>query len=206
MAKRQTLTTRDETSPIENWSIADHVVEAKGHKLRLGDIQPDALLYLVTYGYKQSMADAIAGTAKAVKDAAASRGTEPGDKAWAKMVDGLDESLVTVESITQAIVALELSERHAAIVAGTVGTREGGPRMTGIDKAMRDMATREVEAKAKALKIDLGTKEHKAGLVAQYQTKHQDRLRSECEAAAAKLAAIATAPVEGDDALAKLMA
>src|SRR6266481_10056488 len=81
---------------------------------------PATLAYLLQNGFNQSMVDSAA------------LGKE--DK------EGLSDDEV------KALVADKKQKRFDNIVAGTVGTRVGGPRAVGIDKIMNDVAVERLKA------------------------------------------------------------
>lgn len=116
----------DETaSNVETTVIhlpADFVIEAHGHKLdaaALAGMSAKAVSYLVANGYKQSLTDAAAFT-KEQKDG---------------------KSAAEVESMA----AEKRAARHAAILAGEVGS-VGGTRATPLERFMRDVAEELIRA------------------------------------------------------------
>ncbi len=76
----------------------------------LGFASPDALVYVLDYGFRQALADPIAGKAKKLRD------------------EGKTES-----EIEAALREIQQS-RFEAILAGSVGTRASGPRLKPLDK------------------------------------------------------------------------
>lgn len=80
----------------------------------------------------------------------------------------------------------------AAIKAGKLGVRIGGPRMVGIDKIMRDIALEELEGIAARRKSVLPKKAADLNpLVASRLAAHQDRIRQEAQGRMDKLSAMA---------------
>jgi len=122
MAKANTQSTAapviDATEVIE---IPDNLVLRHGDwELRASTASPATLAYLLQNGFNQSMVDSAA------------LGKE--DK------EGLSDDEV------KALVNDKKQKRFENIVAGTVGTRVGGPRAVGIDKIMNDVAIERLKA------------------------------------------------------------
>ena len=132
-----------------------------------GDLPEKAIAYLLQYGFTQSMQDAVAGSAKAVKDLAAAcrAGGDGFDKAhakwlkWAKdcnMIEDLDfANNEHVELFAKRAVTKDAEERFMAILAGTVGTRGGGPRLDPVERVMREIAEAAIKAQCKSKGIKL---------------------------------------------------
>ena len=87
------------------------------------------------------------------------------------------------EELAQAVVAATMQKRYDAILAGTVGTRSGAPRLSGIEKIMRDVAREAIKARAVAKGVKMPEGEDLSAIVAKYIGNHpevrqiaQDRL------------------------------
>ena len=133
--------------------------------------------YLLQYGFNQSMQDAVAGTAKAVRDLAAKcrAGGEDFDaaaKRWEKVcgevgADGSDfESDDDVEAVAKAAVSADAAARYEDIVAGAVGTRTNGPRRDELTKEMEGIAEKMIHASYTKSKTKLPTPAEMRKLVA----------------------------------------
>lgn len=127
-----------------------------------------AVAYLLQYGFTQSLQDAVAGSAKAIKTLAAEcrAGGDGFDKAHAKWlkaceyaghVDVRFDEDASVETLAKATVEADLQARLADILAGTVGTRSGGPRLDPVERVMREIAEAAIRAQCKAKGIKLPT-------------------------------------------------
>ena len=81
------------------------------------EMSPAAQWYLIQNGFKQSMADCVAGKAKAMRDEG----------------KGEDEIASALADIREA--------RFDAILAGEVSSRAVGPRLKGLDKIAAEYAT-----------------------------------------------------------------
>lgn len=94
----------------------DHVVEAYGHEFDIAGLSDAAVIYLVTYGVRKSMQDAVAGVkAKMEKEG---------------------ESASNIEAAT----AEKMADRFAKIIAGEMDAGTTGPRLLGVDKVMAEIA------------------------------------------------------------------
>lgn len=134
------------------------------HEAMLQDISPKGLLYLVQYGFKQSMQDSIAGYEKKLAD-------EKNEDGTAKY---------TKDEITQAVIDRQ-SARFDDILAGEVGTRTGAPRLSGIEKIMRDVARETIKAAAVAKGMKVPTGETMTKFAEQYVAKHEAKVRAEAQ-------------------------
>lgn len=166
--------------------------------VKYGDFELDtatlpqaAIDYLLNHGFKQSLQEATAGSAKAVRDLAAAcrAGGDGFDKAFVKWIKACDyagkpgasfES--DVEIVAEWTVARDLDERFAAISAGTVGTRgPSGPRAGETERRMAIIAERVIRnlhaKQGKKLPDAAGMKEY----VKQYLDKYGDATRAKAE-------------------------
>jgi hypothetical protein len=161
-------------------------------------LPPKALDYLILNGFRQSMADSIAGKEKAIKDMDA-----------AKFAKALDDAKLapdtTREAYAKRVVAETLAERFKDICDGTVGTRAQGsklsiPRGDEVAKKMRQYAEEAADAgiaasvakaKAEGRILVAPTGEKLLAIVKAYYDKHENayRKRAEKEIAAANAAA-----------------
>lgn len=131
--------------------------------------------YLLQNGFKQSMADSIAGYKKELE----SEGEGEGDDFIPKYSEGEVHGLI-VEALT---------ERYDSILKGEVGFGSTGPRLRGVDKIMRDIAVTTLNnayANNKAMTKPKG--ESWTALVTAYVTKNDAKLRREAEAQMALVA------------------
>jgi hypothetical protein len=135
------------------------------HEVMLQDVSPKGLLYLVQYGFKQSMQDSIAGYAKKL--------AEEGKP---------DDAGPYTEAEIAELVAERQADRFDDIVSGEVGTRAGGgPRLSGIEKIMRDMAKDAIKAAVVAKGVKMPTGDTLAKFIDQYIAKHDATLRPEAQ-------------------------
>lgn len=135
--------------------------------------------YLLQNGFKQSMADSIAGYKKELE----AEGEGMGDDFTRKYTDDQVHALM-IEALT---------ERYDAILKGEVGFGAMGPRLRGVDKIMRDIAVTTLNNAYAANKTLTKPKgEAWLSLVTAYVTKNDAKLRAEAES---QMALIAT----GDD-------
>ena len=125
-----------------------------------------APFYLLQNGFKQSMADSIAGYAKELS------------------AEGEGEGEAFIPAYTpaeiHALVVEALNDRFAKIMAGDVGLGTSGPRLRGIDAIMRDVAVERLKAAFatnKALTVPKGDNWTK--LVQSYIAKNDAALRDE---------------------------
>lgn len=140
----------------------DFVLKYKGQEAFIGDVSPKGLLYLLQYGWNQSLQDAVAGFAKSLRDEG-----KLDDKGEPTGEDYTDEELA-------ALVVKRMSDRAADIIEGDVGTRAGGVRPSRIDKVMRDVAREIVRGQATAQKKSMPTGDKLAEFVEQLVTKYTD--------------------------------
>lgn len=139
------------------------------HTAELADLSPASLAYLAQYGFAKSLQDSVAGLAKAVK-------ADPED--YRKDVE--DGTAMDDEELAKAVTEAKMLERFQAIIAGTVGTRSGTPRLSGIDKIMRDVAREAIKARAVAKGVKMPEGDDLAGIVAKYLSNHPE-VRDEAE-------------------------
>lgn len=151
---------------------ADWAVEAHGHKITTGDLNPAVVAYLLTNGFTQAISDAGAiGKADMEKRA----------KANGPMFDDDGEELDGIELAREQLQTERRLAKFNAILDGTISTRTVGPRVRGIDKVMRDVAKAWVlEAVAKA-KMETPKAAALATLVDKYLAKYADKVRAEAE-------------------------
>ena len=196
-----------------------NTIEYAGLQLSLADVFPTAthydldeimdspVGYLILNGFKQSIADAIAGreaqlvafhdriTGNDYPDNDVARAkAKAKDKAelaqWAERLGMSSESILDGNANTFAKSASRWlqSERLAAIIAGTVGVRSNGPRLAPLERAMRDFAEESIRTslgKRKANQVngytDLKPDEALKALVDRFLEKHHDRCEAEAK-------------------------
>lgn len=135
------------------------MVTHQGRTINWMDISAKGLAYLLQYGFTQSMQDSVAGLAKDVR-----------------------ENPTDYEGKTpEEVVAEMLDTRQAAILAGTIGTRVGAARLSGIDKIMRDVAKERIKAACVAKGVAMPKGEALAALVDKYLAKYDDSVREEAD-------------------------
>lgn len=136
-----------------------------------------AVYYLMQNGFKQSMADSIAGYEKELKrEGLFEKPSDPNSAAIEGGTRTYDDSEV------RDLILAELNDRFAKILSGDVGLGSTGPRLRGIDAIMRDIAVAELKnayATNKTLTMPKGDKW--AELVARYTAKNDARIRAEAE-------------------------
>jgi len=137
------------------------ILKAHGFEVNPLDMNEKAIAYLLQNGFSQSLTDSVA---LAKKD-----------------TEGKSDDEV------KALKAEKMQKRFDAICAGEVGTRVGGPRVVGIDKFVKLVATEWVTAwaasKGKKLPSGKGSAEKLAAIVAGYMA-NPDRaakVRAEAE-------------------------
>jgi hypothetical protein len=149
---------------------ADLVLKGHGYEAEAASLLPTTAAYLLQNGWTQAHGDAKAVTAKDT--------------------EGMSEDEV------KALKAERLAAKHDAIMAGTVGTRNGGPRLVGIDKMIQIVAMEEVVAwaasKGKKLPTGKGAAEKLRASVESYmanatraekvRAKAQERIDSQKQA------------------------
>ncbi len=91
-------------------------IEFKGFTLDVDSLGKEALTYLLTYGFKQSLQDSVAGVRKAALDEGKS------------------------ESEADEAVEAAMKARYDAILSGKVAVRAQGPRLQGLDKFVAEVA------------------------------------------------------------------
>lgn len=131
----------------------------------IADLSPKAVAYLLQNGFSQSMTDAAAFS-KADK---------------AKAVEGKDEA--KHDDILQNMATVARQKRYDAIIAGTVGHRVGsGPKMSSINKVMRDVARERLKAAAASKGVKLPKGEALTALVEKMVAgKHADTIKAEAQ-------------------------
>lgn len=144
---------------------------------------PEAALdYLLAYGFKQSLTDAIAGRAKKLADEG-------------KSVSEVEEALNAI-----------LARRFDAIVSGTIGTRgNGAPRLTGLEKIKHDLAVKMLKAAvtAKGAKWPKQDDEGKAWVAERVEAllahpKHGPKIEAEAQEELKRQKALAGAELDLD--------
>lgn len=85
------------------------------------EMSPAAQWYLIQNGFKQSMADCVAGKAKAMRD------------------EGEDEAEIASALFDKR------KARFDAIFAGEVSSRTVGPRLKGVEKVMAEIAVEKLQ-------------------------------------------------------------
>lgn len=120
------------------------------------DLPPGAISYLLHNGFTQSMTDAAAFT-KAQKE-------------------GKSESEIEVMASDAR------DKRFAAILAGTVGVRVGGPRLPAIDRAMQDIVDEMLAAICSARKVALPKGDVLKAARAKLLAKNGDAIRAKAQA------------------------
>jgi hypothetical protein len=116
-----------------------------------------ATAYLLQYGFRQSLQDAVAGMKKALS------------------AEGKSDSEITAAMVDAT------QKRFDAIMAGTIGNRVGVSRVTGIEKLMRDVAIETLRVAAAAKKVALPKGADLTALADKYIAKHGDAVRAEAE-------------------------
>ena len=165
MAKRANKTnvptTATETVVIESAPVTD--VSVAGHTLDISKVSPAGLAYLLTYGFRQSMQDCVAGMAKEMRD------------------DGEDDDAI------KAALQETQDDRFESIMSGTVKAGGGrGPRLDAVTRTMRDIATAAIRAAATDQKKSMPTGKDLTGFIESYLAKHGESIRAEAEAELAK--------------------
>jgi hypothetical protein len=154
-AKSNTVTV---TPIVTDWT--DHVFKLPSGNSVIGrDLTNAAIVYSLQYGLTQSCQDAVAGRAKELR----TEGKLSADEIAATVYD-------------------EMNERFAAIQAGTVGHRAGGPRVSPVESVMRKVALEDMRAGAAKHGRKLPKGDALADLVSQYVAKASDTLRVRAEA------------------------
>jgi len=103
------------------------------------------LAYLLQNGFNQSLVDSKSGAAQATVDEFIEAKILPEGttakslKGSAALPEGFKDRLATIADEM-------VSKRYDAIVAGTVSAKSSGPRVRGIDKLIRDVATERLQA------------------------------------------------------------
>lgn len=161
-------------------------ITAYGHTIEVESLPAKSIEYLLTYGFKQSVADASASPAAEAKKKGAS------------------------EAEVQAAVDKARATRVEAILAGTVGMRAagGGNGLTKLERKVREVGMEYIEALAKKKGISLrapkgadeatreAAAEAREALFQKFLTAKQAEWTAEAER---RLAAVAADTEEGED-------
>lgn len=141
-------------------------LEYNGIGVNTSMLSDAGMKYLLAYGWAKSLQDSVAGRKKALMagDAVAHPPVPPmtEDEAEAKLVE-------------------IMTKRADAIVAGEVGSRSGGPRITKLERVMRNVAAEIIKAAAAKAGKKLPKGEAWQTLVSSYVAKHEDAVREEAE-------------------------
>jgi hypothetical protein len=180
MAKTpKTLTTNgNPAAPVAHGDIADLFangsVKYGQWELALRDIagNPKAVMYLLQNGFTQSLVDSAAFSKE--------------DKA------GKTDDEVAAMAVERR------NARFAAIRAGDVGTRVGGPKLPAIERVMRDVAEERLRAIATAKGVKMPTGDVLRAALAKITERDPDGIRNEAETRIANAKAVA-AQVGDDD-------
>mgnify|MGYP003408133430 CR=1 FL=1 len=148
-------------------------VTYKGHAIAAAAMNDKAMAYLLQYGFAQSLQDCVAGLAKEMR--------EKGD----------------LPETSEKAIESAMAERSAAILAGTVGHRVGGPRLSGLDKTVRDIAVEHIRAALATKKLSAPKGEAWQALVAAYTKKHSETLVPLAEARMAEQADLIEGALDG---------
>lgn len=133
----------------------------------LANVDPKGQAYLLQYGFAQSLQDSIAGYAAKLAKETVSK--EDATLRWN------DEEIDRMVHDKQA-------DRMAAIIRGDVGSGRVGPRATGIEAVMRDVAWEVIHAHAAKTKSKLPTvAADKNALIDQYLAKYAAKTRAEAQ-------------------------
>lgn len=134
--------------------------------VELENLSVASLAYLAQYGFGKSLQDSVAGLKKEVGE----------DEA--KFQKDLGVTLTGTE-LADEVLARKMESRFDDIIAGTVGTRTSSPRLSGIDKIMRDVAKEAIKAKTMAKKVKMPEGEALAAIVAKYIANHEEAVKEE---------------------------
>ena len=97
-------------------------IEYKDFSVEIETLKPESVLYLLTNGFKQSLADSIAGLGKKLKE------------------EGRDA--VSIDAELKAV----MQAKFDAILDGSVSVRSVGPRLQGLDKFVAEVAEERLRA------------------------------------------------------------
>lgn len=125
--------------------------------------KPETIAYLLQNGFSQSMTDA----------AAFSKSDKEGKTG--------EEIAAMADAARQA--------RFEAICAGTVGTRVGGPRLSPVERATRDLVDERLSAICAARKVKMPEGDVLKAARAKIMDRFGDEIKLEAEARVAKAAA-----------------
>lgn len=137
-------------------------LEYNGIGVNVSAISEAGIAYLLQYGWAKSLQDSVAGRKKA-------------------LLAGDDETPALTEDEAEAKLVEIMTKRAEAIVAGEVGQRAGGPRLTKIDRVMRNVAAEIVKAAAAKKGRKLPKGEAYQTLISAYIAKNEAAVREEAE-------------------------
>ena len=137
-------------------------LEYNGIGVNVANITPAGIAYLLQYGWAKSLQDSVAGRKKA-------------------LMAGDDETPPMSEDEAEAKLVEIMTKRADAIVAGEVGQRAGGPRVTKLERVMRNVAAEIIKAAAAKAGKKLPKGEAWQTLVSSYVAKHEEAVREEAE-------------------------
>ena len=182
MAKNTKTENIDSALPADTITInlpADLVLrhESGGIALPIGDVtSPEAIAYLLQYGFSKSLQDSVAGKLKVFLAGVrnTSEDTAKGLPEWKAEPMTEDEAKVEIQRL--------LAERADDIRTGSVTRRAGGPRLRGIDWYIREVAKDFLAkaAAAKGKKLPAKAADLQPRLDA-YTTKNADKVRAEAQ-------------------------
>lgn len=147
--------------------VSEPTVEFRGFTLDLSKVPPSGMLYLAAYGFNKSLQDCVSGWASGDNSIGKVFADHSSDKAKARfetLAKKLGKTVAEAESMTadefvDESIHAAMTERFNAILAGTVGVRQGGgrPARTPLEKEMRRLATEALRnsplVKAKKVKL-----------------------------------------------------
>lgn len=143
-------------------NVALQMLDYNGIKVDTDKITPAGIAYLLQYGWAKSLQDSVAGRKKA-------------------MLAGDDETPPMTEDEAEAKLIEIMTKRAEAIVAGEVGQRSGGPRISKLERVMRNVAAEIVKAAAAKKGRKLPKGEAYQNLISAYIAKNEAAVREEAE-------------------------
>lgn len=143
-------------------NVALQMLDYNGIKVDTDKITPAGIAYLLQYGWAKSLQDSAAGRKKA-------------------MLAGDDETPPMTEEEAEAALVEIMTKRADAIVAGEVGQRAGGPRLTKLDRVMRNVAAEIIKTAAAKKGKKLPKGDAWQMLVSAYIEKNLDSVKAEAE-------------------------
>ena len=160
-------------------------VSHDGVDLALADVSTAGLNYLLQYGYTQSMQDAVAGLAKAVK----------GNPAKYRKPS---ETSLSIEALVERVLTDKLNERENAIVSGTIGTRKTGPKLSSLERMVQTVGKERLAAaaSAKGRKLPAVGSDQFKNLLEAYIEKYADDVMAEAKTRIESNADAATADID----------